>query len=64
MRGDHCQNSTLYKIIYSDHLMTELQVRQQTVRIYKQPIVTCLNELNLPYIYHVQLYKLRNLFTE
>ena len=31
--GDHCQNSTLYKIIHSDHLITELQVRQQTVRI-------------------------------
>ena len=37
MRGDCCQNSTLYKIIYSDHLITGLQVRQQTVRIYIQP---------------------------
>ena len=37
MRGDHCQNITLYKIIYSDHLITGLQVRQQTVRIHKQP---------------------------
>ena len=37
MRGDHCHNSTLYKIIYSDHLITGLQVRQQTVRIHKQP---------------------------
>ena len=37
MRGDHCQNGTQYKIIYSDHLITGLQVRQQTVRIYKQP---------------------------
>ena len=31
MRGDHCQNSTLYKIIYSNRLMTGLQVRQQTM---------------------------------
>ena len=37
MRGDHCQNSTLYKIIYLDHLITGLQVRQQIIRIYKQP---------------------------
>ena len=37
MRGDHCQNSTLYRIIYSDHLITGLQVRQQTMRIYEQP---------------------------
>ena len=37
MKGDHCQNSTLYKIISSDHLITGLQVRQQTVRIHKQP---------------------------
>ena len=50
-----CHNSTLYKIIYSDHLIAGLQVRQQTVRIHKKPIVTCLNELKLPYIYHVQL---------
>ena len=37
MRGNHCQNSTLYKIIYPDYLITGLQVRQQTVRVYKQP---------------------------
>ena len=37
MRGDHCQKNTLYKIIYSDHLIIGLQVRQQTVRIHKQP---------------------------
>ena len=37
MRGDHCQNSILYKIIYLVYLIIGLQVRQQTVRIYRQP---------------------------